>query len=303
MPTWTGTPGSGDLGGVTNLTATGTVTGGTVASTGGASVAGDLSVSGNASVTGNATVTGTLGVTGATTATEVRIDDGAVNDPKLTFTNDPDTGFYRIGTGAIGVASDGALVVQLDGSGTAALNQTIIGKGLLTLHAVRVQIRTTDGRYLQIYPSTADTSQFFQVIPKGSPADVVKAVMQLFGTDFVADATNYEATELVWENIALAALGNLTGFSGMLASLNTFQGGTGTQRQFAILLNAVVGMIFKRLSSTRVEVCQSAPNTAPTDGDIPNEGISFYLDESTNTLKVRAKYTDGTLKTGSVALA
>jgi hypothetical protein len=45
-----------------------------------------------------------------------------------------------------------------------------------------------------------------------------------------------------------------------------------------------------------------APNAAPTDGDIPNSQIFFYLDEGANQLKVRVRYSSGTLKTGTVAL-
>jgi hypothetical protein len=45
------------------------------------------------------------------------------------------------------------------------------------------------------------------------------------------------------------------------------------------------------------------PATAPTDVDLDQEMISFYLDEATNTLKVRVRYSNGTLKTGSIALA
>lgn len=48
---------------------------------------------------------------------------------------------------------------------------------------------------------------------------------------------------------------------------------------------------------------QAAPASAPTDADIPNGQISFYVDEGTNQLKVRVRYSGGTYKTGTVALA
>lgn len=47
-------------------------------------------------------------------------------------------------------------------------------------------------------------------------------------------------------------------------------------------------------------VTQGAPNSAPTLAN--NSTISFYLDESGNNLKVAVKYSDGTTKTGTVAL-
>lgn len=46
------------------------------------------------------------------------------------------------------------------------------------------------------------------------------------------------------------------------------------------------------------------PNSPPVDGDIASAQMSLYLDESSNTMKVRVKYSDGsTLKTGTIALA
>lgn len=45
-----------------------------------------------------------------------------------------------------------------------------------------------------------------------------------------------------------------------------------------------------------------AKNTAPVDADIPKGAIVFYLDEAGNNLKVRVKYSNGTLKTATVAL-
>lgn len=45
-----------------------------------------------------------------------------------------------------------------------------------------------------------------------------------------------------------------------------------------------------------------APNSAPNDALLPTSSISFYLDQVANNLKVRVKYSDGTFKTGTVAL-
>ena len=45
-----------------------------------------------------------------------------------------------------------------------------------------------------------------------------------------------------------------------------------------------------------------APNTAPTDADLKESSISFWIDETGNALTFRVKYSDGTLKTGTVAL-
>jgi len=45
-----------------------------------------------------------------------------------------------------------------------------------------------------------------------------------------------------------------------------------------------------------------AANTAPNDSDIPNSHVTIWLDEIGNNLNIRVRYSDGTLKTGVVAL-
>jgi len=47
----------------------------------------------------------------------------------------------------------------------------------------------------------------------------------------------------------------------------------------------------------------ATPNAAPSDADLAAGSLSFYLDQTTNTLKVRVRYTTGTLKTATIALA
>ena len=47
----------------------------------------------------------------------IKIGDGAVGAPAYSFTNDPDTGMYRIGANDLGFATNGVLRFQIDGSG------------------------------------------------------------------------------------------------------------------------------------------------------------------------------------------
>lgn len=44
-------------------------------------------------------------------------------------------------------------------------------------------------------------------------------------------------------------------------------------------------------------------SSAPTDGNIPTRGIVIYIDEATNKLKFRIRYSNGTtLKSGEISL-
>lgn len=57
-----------------------------------------------------------------------------------------------------------------------------------------------------------------------------------------------------------------------------------------------------RIDDENQMVVQSTRNAAPVDAEINNEEACLYLDQSGNTLKIRVRYSDGTYKTGSIAL-
>lgn len=87
----------------------------------------------------NAAVKGTLTVTGATTHTgavtlAAAIDgaNGTVNLPQYTFTNDLDCGMYRIGANNIGLAVNGAKVLDVATTGL-GVTGTIIGSSSMTI--------------------------------------------------------------------------------------------------------------------------------------------------------------------------
>ncbi|PYV31258.1 MAG: hypothetical protein DMG22_17640 [Acidobacteria bacterium] len=56
------------------------------------------------------------------------------------------------------------------------------------------------------------------------------------------------------------------------------------------------------LHTSGAAVALGAPSSAPTDANLNNSNISFWLDETGNNLKVRVKYSSGTLKTATIAL-
>jgi len=50
-------------------------------------------------------------------------------------------------------------------------------------------------------------------------------------------------------------------------------------------------------------VAFACPTTAIADASMANNNISFYVDEATNTLYFKVKYSDGTVKSGSISLS
>jgi hypothetical protein len=66
------------------------------------------------------TLYGGLNGTSATFSSIISNSDGTVSAPSITFTNDTNTGFYRIGSDIIGIAVNGSKIAQLDFNGITA---------------------------------------------------------------------------------------------------------------------------------------------------------------------------------------
>lgn len=67
-----------------------------------------VSINDNVVIGGTTTINGTLVVSGSiSTFSSVRFADGSVSAPSISFTNDTDTGFYRVSSGLIGFAING----------------------------------------------------------------------------------------------------------------------------------------------------------------------------------------------------
>lgn len=64
---------------------------------------------------------------------------------------------------------------------------------------------------------------------------------------------------------------------------------------------AALAEVFKLNADSRAFI--GTPNSAPTDADISNNFISAYLDEAGALLKFRVRQSDGSYKTGQVAIA
>jgi hypothetical protein len=108
---------------------------------------------------------------------------------------------------------------------------------------------------------------------------------------------------------ANAAIGYKAGYAATTAS-NTFFVGDTSQHASEGAINTITvassnayGASFSNAHDFAARTYLNAPNTAPTDADLQNARISFYLDESGHNLKIRVRYADATLKLATVALA
>lgn len=74
------------------------------------------------------------------------------------------------------------------------------------------------------------------------------------------------------------------------------------QNTFVGIGNVGASPLFQLQTAPGNSVNLGAFNAAPTDGNMGLGTIVFYLDEAGNNLKVRVKYSNGTLKTATIAL-
>jgi hypothetical protein len=89
----------------------------------------DVSTTGVA-ITGTLSATGAVSWTGQITATGGVISgDGTVALPAYSFVSDPDTGFYRIGANNIGVAANGAKVLDIATTGLTVTGSATVSSG------------------------------------------------------------------------------------------------------------------------------------------------------------------------------
>jgi hypothetical protein len=76
--------------------------------------------------------------------------------------------------------------------------------------------------------------------------------------------------------------------------------GTGTADTLSLIAGGVE--MIRCVESTTDSVCVRADATPVTDGDIPNSFVTFYLDEGTDKIHFRVRYSDSTLKIGELNL-
>ncbi len=117
---------SGSAGGVTALSAIGaspnanaaTITGSTLNLEPASGSFGGVVTTGTQTMAGAKTFSTSLSSPNITATTQFLAANGSVGTPSISFTNDPDTGFYSVGANTIGIAASGNLTFSINGSGT-----------------------------------------------------------------------------------------------------------------------------------------------------------------------------------------
>lgn len=97
--------------------------------------------------------TGTYGF--GAVATLVKATDGSVTAPSVSFANDLDTGFYRIGSGQVGFANNGVLGITFGASGALTAAGLITGQLGLTVTAAAISLNVSSNFGVSICSGTS----------------------------------------------------------------------------------------------------------------------------------------------------
>ena len=97
-------------------------------------------LAGTATININGTVGATTPAAGAFTTVSASgvasFANGAVGTPSVTFTSDPDSGMFRIGANNLGVAVNGAKVLDISTTGLGVTGTTLSGDGTVSLPGI-----------------------------------------------------------------------------------------------------------------------------------------------------------------------
>jgi len=177
------------------------------------------STNGNAAI--NLSGTAEVAIVGAAEDfRQIYLDNGAIGAPSLTFGSDEDTGLYRIGANNIGVAANGAKVLDI---GTGGLGVT----GTLGVSGVTSITDTTDagpGSGALVVSGGIFSAKALRVASTTASSSAATGALQVLGGAGIA------GNVYVGGNLVLPAVGNTISFtngSGNIASGNKSIGANG----------------------------------------------------------------------------
>jgi hypothetical protein len=126
----------------------------------------------------NSTINGNLSVSGTTTTNNIRFQDGSFSTPSVSFTNDTNTGLYRISEDKIGVSIGGVRTGEI-GS----------GYGGFTGNIIQVQSTSITSSFANQSLTYTDIGLSCSIIPKYSTSKILILTQILFALDATADSS------------------------------------------------------------------------------------------------------------------
>lgn len=161
-----------------------------------------------------------------TSAQVVALQDGTVGAPSLTFEDDADTGIYRIGANEIGIATNGAKVLDISTAGLGVTGTLSSGADTITsasANALAVGLTGATNPAFNVDASTA--SQVAGITVKGAVTGGTVAVSATDSGSNTSVTLDGKGTGTLGINTAsttagLVILGNSTSLAGILSNGN-----------------------------------------------------------------------------------
>jgi len=140
----------------------------------------------------------------------------------------------------------------------------------------------------------------------------------VYGEDIATSGINYGVWGRSYSPSGKGVFGDAPSSSGATYGVHgrsVSTGGTGVYGQATAISGTTAGVVGQAVSPAGYGVVSlgrfkatgrsylATPNSPPVDPDLSNGMVSFYLDEATNKLKVRVRYSSGVYRTGSVNLS
>ncbi len=220
---------------------------------------------------------------------------------------------------AVAGAAGGMLIAGA--TPAAAANGDAVKAGATTTASTTTQLKTTGGHGLVGVTSAANFAGLYGSSGSGSgvfgrtdgtsatgvqglAAATTGSNYGVWGSSESTSGTGVYGTNYAGSGTTYGVLGRSNSPTGSGVA-GTALAATGTTYGVYGVVNSPDGYALYadgRLKSTG-RAYLGAPNSAPVAADLGNGSISFYLDQANDKLKVRVKYTTGTLKTATIALA
>ena len=222
---------------------------------------------------------------------------GIAIDETMTVPAAP-SGFYAAWLVARNSNSGANFVEGMHCTGVASATMTSAGGGAL---AGQVNAAATVGniRGVTLEASTIHTSGTVTIT-------TVRGIWRFFTYKANTTITTFYGDHHDWTTIASAAPVTITTAYGQYIELNPASVATITTA-YGLYIHTVGATtawgIFQNgteQNKLKGRLLFATPNSALTDADLENASTSLYLDQTNNALKVRAKYSDGTLKLGTI---